>query len=304
MNCLFYINNLISSCRPKQWTKNLLVFSAPLFSFSYKSDLWISSFFTFIAFCFVSSSVYLINDVLDVESDRKHHRKKKRAIASGLISKKKAISFSLILLLICYLISFNLNNNIVLIITIYLIIQLSYCIKLKKKPILDIFCISAGFLLRAIAGGLSAKLEISPWFLLSVTLLALFLTIEKRKAELRISIKNEVATREVLKYYTINLLTRYENIVASGSFVSYSLWAAGPTLSGAPTSWMLLTVPFVLLGIFRYQFLSEVIIQNNENLPIIKSENPEDILLEDKGIKLIIFSWLLSIISISVIVIK
>ena len=85
------LNILISACRPKQWTKNLLVFSAPLFSFSYNSDLWISSFFTFICFCFVSSSVYLINDVLDVESDRKHHRKKKRAIASGLISKKKAI---------------------------------------------------------------------------------------------------------------------------------------------------------------------------------------------------------------------
>ena len=102
----------------------------------------------------------------------------------------------------------------------------------------------------------------------------------------------------------INLLSRYENIVATSSFVSYSLWAAGPSLNGASTSWMLLTVPLVLIGIFRYQLLSEKKIQNNENLIIIKSENPEDILLQDKGIRLILISWLLVTISIGIFVIS
>ena len=156
--------------------------------------------------------------------------------------------------------------------------------------------------MRAISGALSAKLEISPWFLLSVALLALFLAIEKRKAELRISINKGIVTREVLKYYSINLLSKYENIVATSSFVSYSLWAAGPSLNGASTSWMLLTVPLVLIGIFRYQLLSENKIQNNENFIIIKSENPEDILLQDKGIRLILIAWLLVTVSIGIFV--
>ena len=229
MKYLFFNNYLISSCRPKQWTKNLLVFSAPIFSFTYVPDIWLSALITFVGFCLLSSSVYLINDVLDIKSDKKHHKKKNRPIASGLTSKKEALSFSFFLLFLSYVISFNVNLKIVLVITIYLIIQIFYCIKLKKKPILDIFCISAGFLLRAIAGAVSAKLEISPWFLLSVALLALFLAIEKRKAELRISISKGTVTREVLKYYSINLLSRYENIVATSSFVSYSLWAAGPS---------------------------------------------------------------------------
>ena len=302
MKYLFFNNNLIASCRPKQWTKNLLVFSAPIFSFKYDPDIWISAFVTFIVFCLLSSSIYLINDVLDIKSDKKHHKKKNRPIASGLTSKKEALSFSFFLLLISFLISFSVNLNIVLIITIYLIIQILYCIKLKKKPIVDIFCISAGFLLRAISGALSAKLEISPWFLLSVALLALFLAIEKRKAELRISINKGIVTREVLKYYSINLLSKYENIVATSSFVSYSLWAAGPSLNGASTSWMLLTVPLVLIGIFRYQLLSENKIQNNENFIIIKSENPEDILLQDKGIRLILITWLLVTVSIGIFV--
>ena len=124
----------------------------------------------------------------------------------------------------------------------------------------------------------------------------------KRKAELRISISKGIVTREVLKYYSINLLSKYENIVATSSFVSYSLWAAGPSLNGASTSWMLLTVPLVLIGIFRYQLLSENKIQNNENFIIIKSENPEDILLQDKGIRLILISWLLVTISIGIFV--
>lgn len=291
----FYFNKfLFSACRPKQWTKNLLVFSAPLFSFTYISNVWISALFTFIGFCLISSSIYLVNDVLDIEADRKHHKKKKRAIASGLISKKKAVSFSCLLIFLSYLIAFLVNSKIILVISIYLIIQFCYCFQLKKKPILDIFCISAGFLLRAIAGGLASDLEISPWFLLSITLLALFLAIEKRKAELRIAIKKDIFTREVLRYYSINLLNRFENIVATGSFFSYALWAAGPSLNGASTTWMLLTVPFVLMGIFRYQLISDPHNQNVTNNLIFKSENPEDILVDDIGIKLILIGWLLT----------
>ena len=123
---------------------------------------------------------------------------------------------------------------------------------------------------------------------------SLILIIEKRKAELRIAIKKDIFTREELRYYSINLLNRFENIVATGSFFSYALWAAGPSLNGASTTWMLLTVPFVLMGIFRYQLISDPHNQNVTNNLIFKSENPEDILVDDIGIKLILIGWLLT----------
>ena len=284
--------HLFSALRPKQWTKNLLVFSAPLFSYSDDKLIWICALTTFIGFCFISSSVYLINDVLDIKSDRNHPKKRKRVIASGLVSIKEATVLSMIFLLLGFLIALILSKTILITFAAYLLIQFSYCIFLKKLPILDFFCISAGFLLRAISGGIAGGLIISPWFLISVTLLALFLAIEKRKAELIWSKKTGKFNRTVLRFYSLGLLTKFENIVTSSSFVFYSLWASGPKLNGAPTEWMLLTVPLVLLGIFRYQQISETIEISSENDCIIRTENPEEILLEDNFIKIIIISWL------------
>ncbi len=292
MNSKIFNPHLISALRPKQWTKNFLVFSAPLFSYSNNQLIWFSALVTFISFCFISSSVYLINDVLDIEADRNHHKKNKRAIASGLVSIKDAILFSIFLLLLGFLFAVILDKNVVIVFTAYLLIQFSYCLYLKKLPLVDIFCISAGFLLRAISGGLAGGLFISPWFLISVTLLALFLAIEKRKAELRWSEKTGKFNRKVLRFYSIGLLTKFENIVTSSSFIFYSLWASGPILNGAPTQWMLLTVPFVLLGIFRYQQISEPIEKNVDHSYAIRTENPEEILLKDNFIKIIIIFWI------------
>ena len=284
--------HLFSAIRPKQWTKNLLVFSAPLFSYSDDKLVWICALTTFIGFCFISSSVYLINDLLDIESDRNHPKKRKRAIASGLVSKKEAIISSLLFLLLGFLIALILSKSILITFAAYLLIQFSYCLFFKKLPLLDFFCISAGFLLRAVSGGFAGGLIISPWFLISVTLLALFLAIEKRKAELKWSEKTGKFNRKVLKFYSIDMLNKFENIVTSSSFVFYSLWASGPKFNGAPTEWMLLTVPLVLLGIFRYQQISEKIDIISEKDYIIRTENPEDILLKDNFIKIIIIFWL------------
>lgn len=287
MSILYFI----SALRPKQWTKNLLVFSAPLFSYSDSREVWLAAALTFVGFCFISSSIYLINDVLDIEYDRNHPKKSKRAIASGHVSIKQAVILSLFLLASGFLIALSIDQRVLIVFTSYLLIQLFYCLIFKKLPLLDIFSISAGFLLRAISGGLAGGLIISPWFLLSVTLSALFLAIEKRKAELKWSKKTGKFNRRVLKFYSINLLTKFENIVTSSSFVFYSLWASGPKLNGAPTEWMLLTVPFVLIGIFRYQFISETI-EGTEKSFTIKTENPEDILLKDNFIKIIIICWI------------
>jgi decaprenyl-phosphate phosphoribosyltransferase len=176
----------------------------------------------------------------------------------------------------------------------YAVIQTAYCLGLKRQPLLDLFCIASGFLLRALAGLVATGLGASPWFLLTIGLLALFLAVEKRKAELRISLDRGVVTRQVLLRYSLPLLQRLESLVASSAFMAYALWSAGPTLRGASTSWMLLTVPFVIVGIFRYQLLSdpEETERRCARYPDRNSEKPEEILLGDRGIQLTLLGWL------------
>ena len=256
MRSIFSISHLLlKASRPRHWTKNLLVFAAPLFSFQPELLIWIKSIQALICFCLLSSAVYILNDIIDAKSDRLHPTKKFRPIAAKLLSTTTAFIFSITLIIISLYLGFLVSNLLLLILSIYLIIQIIYCLKLKEKPLFDLMCISSGFLLRAIAGGISSNLIISPWFLLSIGLLALFLALEKRKAEIRNINVNKRITRKVLSRYSLPLLLRIESLVATSSFVTYSLWAAGPALQGAKTSWMLLTVPFVLIGIFQYQLL-------------------------------------------------
>ena len=286
---------MIKSCRPNQWTKNLIVFAGPLFSFGIAKSIWLPSIFAFVCFCLISSAVYLINDCIDIKADQKHPIKSKRPIASGLISKKLAISISIFLILLSNFISALVNIYLTLILTSYLLIQLAYCLRLKRRPIIDLFCISSGFILRSISGLLASELELSPWFILSIGLLSLFLAVEKRKAELLIFKQTGICTRKVLNYYSYPFLLRLESTLATSTFISYSLWAAGPVVNGASSSLMLLTTPVVLIGIFRYQLLSdqgESISKKGRNLNLI-TEKPELVLLNDKGIKLIVCSWLL-----------
>ena len=287
---------LFQASRPRHWTKNLLVFAAPLFSFQPAISIWLKSLQSLICFCLVSSAIYIFNDIVDAKSDRLHPIKKYRPIASKLLSEKTAYLFSLTLIIISFYLGFLVSNSLLLILSTYLTIQIIYCLKLKEEPLLDLICISSGFLLRAIAGGISSSLIISPWFLLSVGLLALFLALEKRKAELRNLDKSDGITRKVLKRYSLPLLLRLESLVATSSFVTYSLWAAGPSLQGAKTSWMLFTVPFVLIGIFQYQLLSDPdeALRRNSNSSRRTAENPEEILLQDKGIRITVISWLIT----------
>ncbi len=286
----------LKAIRVNHWTKNLLVFAAPIFSFQIDSAIWIESFKALFCFCLISSSIYLINDCLDVSSDRNHPIKKLRPISAGKISITEAILLAIFLAVLGLSISFQANIFLFYTLISYIAIQIGYCIKLKQYPLIDLFCISSGFLLRAIAGGITSKLTISPWFLLTIGLLALFLALEKRKAELRIFSEGKNNSRKVLKRYSLPLLLRIESLVSTSSFVTYALWAAGPSLNGAKTSWMLITVPFVLVGIFRYQLLTDPS-EVNRRQSISKcytGENPEEILIHDKGIQLTLLGWLLT----------
>jgi decaprenyl-phosphate phosphoribosyltransferase len=287
---------LVAACRPRQWTKNLLVFAAPLFAFRFEADVWLPAGGALVAFCLISSAIYLLNDCLDVASDRAHPSKRHRPIAAGLVSVQAALTTAAVLAVVSLSFAAWVAPPLAGVVLLYGLIQVGYCLQLKRMPLLDLSCIASGFLLRAIAGAVAAMLPPSPWFLLTVGLLALFLAIEKRKAELRVAQDRGVITRKVLERYSLPLLLRLESTVATSAFISYALWAAGPALQGAPTSWMLLTVPFVLVGIFRYQLLSdpEEAERRQQWAPKRNSEKPEEILLGDRGIKLTLAGWLVT----------
>ena len=288
---------LLTACRPRQWPKNFIVFAAPLFAFNFEPHLWWRASAALVAFCLISSSIYLLNDCLDVAADRAHPRKCQRPIAAGLVSVPAALTTGALLAVASLSLAAWISTMLAAVVLLYGLIQVGYCLKFKQMPLLDLFCIASGFLLRAIAGVVAGGLGFSPWFLLTVGLLALFLAIEKRKAELRVAQDRGVITRAVLERYSLPLLLRLESIVATSAFMSYSLWAAGPALNGASTTWMLLTVPFALVGIFRYQLLSDPEEAQRRRLldPERTSEKPEEILLGDLGIQLTLYGWLLTV---------
>jgi decaprenyl-phosphate phosphoribosyltransferase len=288
------IQALIAAGRPRQWTKNLLVYASALFSFQLDLTIWWASTEALLAFCLISSAVYLLNDVIDREADRTHPSKCRRPIASGALPVPIALLAAAVISILSLVIAASVATGLTAVIAGYAVIQIAYCLGLKRQPLLDLFCIASGFLLRALAGLMATGLGASPWFLLTIGLLALFLAVEKRKAELRTSLDRGVVTRQVLLRYSLPLLQRLESLVASSAFMAYALWSAGPTLRGASTSWMLLTVPFVIAGIFRYQLLSdpEETERRCVRYPERNSEKPEEILLGDRGIQLTLLGWL------------
>jgi 4-hydroxybenzoate polyprenyltransferase len=177
----------------------------------------------------------------------------------------------------------------------YALLQIAYNLRLKRTVLLDIVAIATGFILRACAGAAATGIILSPWFLLCTAMLALFLGVEKRKAELRLSKIKGGKTRSVLKRYSLPLLTRLESTVTTGAIISYALWSSGPSVNGASTPWMLLTLPFVLYGIFRYQLLSdpsEIARKSERSLEKGgQTERPEEVLLKDLPIFLTVISW-------------
>jgi decaprenyl-phosphate phosphoribosyltransferase len=286
----------IAALRPRQWTKNLVVFAAPLFAFSMNLQSLLGSLLAFTLFCCASSSFYLINDIADVESDRQHPVKCNRPIASGLVKVKVALGMAAVLLGCALAISWWKSPQLGATITAYAILQIAYNLRLKRMVILDIGAIATGFVLRAYSGAAATEIVLSPWFLICTAMLALFLGIEKRKAELRLTKLKGTKPRAVLRRYSLELLARMESVVTTGTLVTYTLWSSGPYVHGASTSWMLLTLPFVLYGIFRYQLLSdpqEIATHTDTEVEHGgRSERPEEVLLKDPAILLTVVGWI------------
>ncbi len=243
---------LVAAMRPRHWVKNAVVGAAPLFALAFEVDIFVRVLAAFAAFSLVASGFYLINDVLDVEADRAHPVKRHRPIAAGLVPLALASAAAVLLLGGSVVLSFAVAPLLGLAVSVYAVLQLGYNSGLKHRPILDVMIISGGFVLRALGGAAAAGVAVSSWFILCVGLLAFFLGIEKRKAELK-AVGDGGTTRAVLQQYTLPWLQRMESIVTASAVMSYALY----TIEGAGSDWMLATLPIVAYAIFKYQYLSE-----------------------------------------------
>lgn len=283
----------------------MVVFAAPLFAFNISVPTVLGTLLAFALFCCASSGFYLINDLADVKADREHPVKRHRPIAAGKVSISAAISMAVALLGGAIIIGWLKAAALGVCLTAYALLQVAYNLRLKRTVILDIAAIAAGFVLRAYAGAAATGIVLSSWFLLCTAMLALFLGVEKRKAELRLLEVKGGKTRSVLKRYSLPLLNRMESIATNGAVLTYAIWSSGPAVNGASTSWMLLTLPFVLYGVFRYQLLSddkEIFRRNKVSAEQGEvsdqgelSERPDEILLKDLPIQLTVIGWVLTI---------
>lgn len=275
---------LMRQLRIKQWTKNVLIFSVLIFSLDHFSMLnFVNTVIGFILFCFVSGSVYILNDYVDIEADKIHPTKKNRPMASGELNPKFTLLFGITLLTLSIVMSLFLSYLFTIVLVTYFIMNVLYSLKLKEVVIIDIMIIAAGFVLRALAGGLIINVNITPWFLLCTLLLSLFLAIGKRRNELFILNTESTTHRKVLGKYNMMLLDQLMVIVATSTIICYSMF----TFSSGRTIHLMWTIPLVIYGVFRYLYLVHV-----EE----KGGSPDRILLEDKHILYTVLLYVLAVI--------
>jgi 4-hydroxybenzoate polyprenyltransferase len=287
---------LIKTLRPRQWTKNIFLFAALVFDgkLFLLPDL-LRTLGGFGLFCLISSSIYIFNDLLDVEADRQHPVKKNRPIASGKLPLPVAFATGLTLSLLAIVPAYLLAWQFALTILVYFAMMLAYSKWLKHIPILDVLILAAGFVLRVHAGTTLITVErFSPWLYVLMTLLALYLGFGKRRAELAMLVGTSTpdpdsgGSRKVLDSYTLPLLDQFITIVSGTTIVAYSLYTFfRPETPGNHA--LMLTIPFVIYAIFRYLYLIQV--------RQIGAE-PEEILLTDRPFQISIFLWGLAVLAV------
>lgn len=274
--------------RPYQWVKNLLVFSGLIFSTSlFKTDVIGVSLAAFGIFCLASSGIYILNDLRDIKLDRMHLVKMNRAIASGKVSKVSAVIILLLLLLAATLLSYLLDKNFFSIIIIYIAINIAYSFGLKKVVILDAFIVASGFLLRAFAGCVVIHVDVTPWLFICTLSLALIVSFGKRRDELNILKTDAKDHRETLQFYNIQLLDIILTICSATAIGTYSLYTmAEETVLRFGSQRLIITIPFVMYGVFRYLYL--IYVQN-------KGGDPTKLLVRDIPTIINGVFWILSV---------
>jgi len=275
---------LFKAMRPRQWTKNAFVFAALVFDRQLLLPKSLEhTFLAFVIFCLLSSSVYLINDILDVDADRNHPVKKNRPIAAGKLPIPVAITAAVVLIVISLVGSYLLAVELAAIVFAYLVMNLAYSKWLKHIPLIDVLIIAAGFVLRVAAGVSVIHVQrFSPWLYVVTSLLALYIGFGKRRAEIATLESEEKGPhRKVLDGYSIPFIDQMITIVSTCTIIAYSLYTfSAPNLPDNHA--MMLTIPFVLYGIFRYLYIIQIKNAGGE---------PEEILLQDHPLQAAILLW-------------
>jgi 4-hydroxybenzoate polyprenyltransferase len=275
---------LIRAMRPRQWAKNIFVYVAIVFDrslFDPTSFLKVTA--AFVLLCLTASTIYLINDIIDVERDQLHPKKKHRPIASGALPVPVARTAAVILPTIALIASYSLSPALTLVLVAYLVLHIIYSFYLKNVIILDIFSIAAGFVLRVVAGVVVISVSsFSPWLYAFMGLLSLFLAVGKRRQELKLLGDNAANVRESFRKYNLPFLDDLLRLCFISTGIMYTLYAVEAETALVPPPYMLLTVPFVYYALFRYLFLIHV-----ED----KGGDPTDVLYEDRPLQLSIVLW-------------
>lgn len=278
---------IIKTMRPKQWLKNIFIFAGLVFDRQLVSaPSFVITLVAAFLFCLASSLVYIINDLADIESDREHPAKRHRPLASGQLSPRTAIIAGVVLGVLTFPTAFFLNFWLGLIISGYFVLMLAYSFWLKHVPLIDVMIIAAGFVMRVAAGVIIIETErFSPWLFVATVFLALFIGIGKRRAEIELLSSDASSHRRVLDGYSLELLDQLLTIVLSATLMTYCLYTFSTAIT--PGSYhMMLTIPFVIYGLFRYLYL--VRIENSGGAP-------EEIITTDRPMQVTIILWGLTV---------
>jgi 4-hydroxybenzoate polyprenyltransferase len=275
---------LVRSMRPKQWTKNVFVWAALLFDQKLlEFGPFVRTLVTFVLFCLITGAVYIINDLVDIERDRQHPSKRNRPIASGALNPRVALVSAIAIIVLSFPVAWWLGLAATLIIYGYLCLMIAYSFWFKNLVIVDVLTIAAGFVLRVTAGVVVVRAErFSPWIYVCMLLLALFVALGKRRQEIVLMQEGSRDTRAILQEYNVGFLDEMLALVSSTTVMAYMLYTfSAPNVP--PNHTLMLTIPFVLYGLFRYLYLIHV---RGETDP------PDVIVLKDRALLLdvILFS--------------
>lgn len=278
---------LLKTMRPKQWAKQVFILAALVFDGKLLQPHYVvRSLLAVVVFCLVSGAVYTMNDLADIEKDRSHPRKRNRPLASGRLSPGVAKAAVAVLLLAALAGAYALGTWFLAVTAIYFLVNVAYSFVLKSHVILDLLSVAAGFVLRVAAGVVVVDVaRFSPWLYVCTTLLALFIAISKRRHEVVLLAGNAGNHRATLDDYTVPLLDQYSMVVISTTLMAYSLYTfSAPNLPDNHA--MMLTIPFVIYGLFRYMFLVQVRGMGGA---------PEDIVLRDRPLIASVTLWALAV---------
>jgi len=273
--------------RPKDWAKNLFLFIPLFFSGSlFNWNLYPKLMLGFVAFCFIASSIYIINDYRDIDDDKKHPEKRKRPLASGAVSKKMAIVICLLLILTGFAIAYFIRDKFLFVLSIYFLLNVAYSFGLKNIPILDIIILAIGFVLRIKGGAVIAYIGVSEWLTIMVFLLAIFMAIGKRRDDVLIKLSSGSDMRRAIKGYNLEFLNVLLALVCAVIVVAYFMYTMSPeVLQRLGTYRLYYTCLFVLAGIMRY--LQIIFVQAT-------SGSPTKILYKDRFIQISLLLWIVS----------